>query len=300
MSPRRPMCHGGAVPAPEPPIRTARRLARSAASRLATPAGLAARRALRRRGISVTRGEFTQLGPSGRAYPVDFEPWVVEIVERVAPYTQTTPERVAAVCAATEYVVGADVPGDLVECGVWRGGSTMAAALTLIRLGAADRRLHLFDTFSGMTEPDEVDADYAGRPVGPGWRADRDSGVVDPCAIPQSEVRDALATTGYDPALVSFVEGPVEDTLPDEAPESIALLRLDTDWYASTAHELRHLYPRLGVGGVLIVDDYGHFQGARRATDEYFAGRPILLARVDYTGRMAVKPPDPPGGVSRR
>lgn len=280
-------------PQPRRSIRTARRLARGAASRIASPAGLAARRALQRRGITVSRGQFTQLTASGRAYPVDFDPWVVEIVERVEPYTQTTPERVAAVCAATEYLVRAGVPGDLVECGVWRGGSTMAAALTLIGLRAADRRLHLFDTYSGMTEPEEVDADYAGRPVRPGWRADRESGALDPCAIPQAEVREALATTGYDPALMRFVEGPVEATLPDEAPESIALLRLDTDWHASTAHELRHLYPRLRTGGVLIVDDYGHFRGARRATDEYFADRPVLLARVDYTGRMAVKPADP-------
>jgi len=72
--------------------------------------------------------------------------------------------------------------------------------------------------------------------------------------------------------------------------DRISLLRLDTDWYESTRHELVHLYPRLAPGGVLIIDDYGHFEGARRATDEYFADDPLLLARIDYTGRMAVKP----------
>jgi O-methyltransferase len=84
----------------------------------------------------------------------------------------------------------------------------------------------------------------------------------------------------------------VEQTIPDAAPERIALLRLDTDWYSSTRHELEHLYPRLAPGGVLIVDDYGHFAGARKAVDEYFAQEPVLLVRVDYTGRMAVKLPD--------
>jgi len=90
---------------------------------------------------------------------------------------------------------------------------------------------------------------------------------------------------------VEFVVGKVEDTIPARAPESIALLRLDTDWYESTRHELQHLYPRLAEGGVLIIDDYGHWQGARRAVDEYFRDRPILLNRIDYTGRIAIKPP---------
>jgi O-methyltransferase len=86
----------------------------------------------------------------------------------------------------------------------------------------------------------------------------------------------------------------VEDTLPDQAPERIALLRLDTDWYASTKHELEQLYPRLAEGGVLIVDDYGHYEGARRAVDEYFraAGEPVLLNRIDFSGRLVIKQPE--------
>ena len=80
-------------------------------------------------------------------------------------------------------------------------------------------------------------------------------------------------------------------TIPGEAPDRLALLRLDTDWYESTRHELVHLYPRLEKGGVLIIDDYGHWEGARRAVDEYFAHNPppLLLARVDYAGRIAIK-----------
>ena len=83
----------------------------------------------------------------------------------------------------------------------------------------------------------------------------------------------------------------VEDTLPAHAPPELALLRLDTDWYESTLHELEHLYPRLATGGVLIVDDYGHWDGARRAVEEHFdaTGGPILLSRIDYTGRIGVK-----------
>jgi hypothetical protein len=104
-------------------------------------------------------------------------------------------------------------------------------------------------------------------------------------------VQRNLAGTGYDLASVKFIKGKVEETIPAHAPARIALLRLDTDWYESTRHELAHLFPRLVPGGVLILDDYGHWQGSRRAVDEYMAehGIPILLNRVDYTARIAVK-----------
>ena len=101
--------------------------------------------------------------------------------------------------------------------------------------------------------------------------------------------KPTLAETAY--PRVEFVQGRVENTLPAAAPPEIAVLRLDTDWYESTRHELEHLYPRLVDGGVLIVDDYGYWQGARQAVDEYFGetGEAILLNRIDDTGRIAVK-----------
>ena len=104
-------------------------------------------------------------------------------------------------------------------------------------------------------------------------------------------VREVLLSTGYPAERIRIVKGEVEQTIPRQAPEELALLRLDTDWYASTAHELEHLYPRVGDGGVLIIDDYGHWEGARRAVDEYFEGAedPILLNRIDYSGRIGVK-----------
>lgn len=253
----------------------------------------AGRRWLLDRGYVLERSRFPvnpeALQRTGEYQPVDFDAAWLEVIERVTPYTQTSPERVAAVCAATEHVVAADIPGAIVECGVWRGGSMMAVALTLQRLGVADRELFLFDTFEGMTRPTEVDRDFAGRSVMPGWKHHQ-QGPPDPCAVPLEEVRAALAGTGYDPALTHLVAGPVEETVPEHAPAVIALLRLDTDWYESTRHELVHLYPRLAPGGLLIVDDYGHFEGARKATDEFFAADPVFLARIDYTGRIAVKP----------
>jgi hypothetical protein len=88
-----------------------------------------------------------------------------------------------------------------------------------------------------------------------------------------------------------FIKGKVEETIPEQAPAQIALLRLDTDWYESTYHELVHLYPRLSPGGILIIDDYGHWAGARKAVDEYFAEHRLnlFLHRIDYTGRICIK-----------
>ena len=105
------------------------------------------------------------------------------------------------------------------------------------------------------------------------------------------EVRRNLFSTGYPENQLSFVEGPVEETIPETVPDKIALLRLDTDWYESTLHELRHLYPLLSEGGVLIIDDYGHWKGAREATDQYLREESpkILLNRIDMTCRLGVK-----------
>jgi hypothetical protein len=83
----------------------------------------------------------------------------------------------------------------------------------------------------------------------------------------------------------------VQTTLPETIPERVALLRLDTDWYESTYHEMVHLYPRLAHKGMLILDDYGSFEGARRAVDQYFAENQVgdFLSRIDATGRLAIK-----------
>jgi O-methyltransferase len=207
---------------------------------------------------------------------------------RVSPYTQTSLERIAALADAVQYVVRRELPGDFVECGVWRGGSSMAIALTLLRLGVTDRQLWLYDTFGTMPPASEHDRDYAGRQMGVG-ALDQVNNSSYTAGLTQPEVRAAMASTGYPSQHITYVEGLVEETISRSAPERIALLRLDTDWYESTRHELVELYPRLERAGVLLIDDYGHFAGARKAVDEYFADDPILLSRIDYTGRIAVK-----------
>jgi len=229
--------------------------------------------------------------PGAHAFPLDFEEADTELCRRVGPYTMTTPARIYALIRAVEYVSARELPGALVECGVWRGGSMMAVALTLLRLGIRDRDLYLFDTFSGMTEPTDEDVERSGKRAADLLvEENRDSDVWAIASL--DEVRGALFSVGYPQERIHFVQGPVEETLPTSAPDEIALLRLDTDWYSSTKHELVHLYPRLSSGGVLLLDDYGYWQGARRAVDEYISENDVhlLLNRIDNTARIAVKP----------
>jgi O-methyltransferase len=228
-----------------------------------------------------------------RKAPQDVLPEDVDLIEFVRPYTLTTPERIYAVAQATRYVVNAKIEGAFVECGVWRGGSTMAAAKTLVDIGAADRDIYLFDTFEGMTKPTEADLDVQGLKAADEFertKTGEDSSTW--VEVPLEEVKANVGKTGYDQSLVHYVKGKVEETLPDNAPDKIAFLRLDTDWYESTKHEMETLWPRLVPGGVLIVDDYGHWKGSRQAVDEYIAenGLALLLNRIDYTGRLVQKP----------
>lgn len=252
----------------------------------------AIRRILRRATPSASdvaeRGEdpLEALAPADRA-----------IVERAIPLTMTSVPRLLACIDAARYVVARGVPGSFAECGVWRGGSVMAMILTLQELDVGDRDLYLYDTFEGMTAPTERDVAPDGGAALDDWTAAQRQGdrvwpeVFGADVFDESSVRATLVSTGYPEERIHLVRGPVEQTIPARAPEQLALLRLDTDWYESTRHELVHLYPRLAETGVLMIDDYGHWEGCARAVDEYFAahGPTPLLSRIDYTGRIAVK-----------
>jgi len=205
----------------------------------------------------------------------------------------TSPERIFGLANAVRWLVATGVSGDIVECGVWRGGSMMVVAKTLLDLTAADRDLYLFDTFTGMTAPTAEDLDFRGSAASGRFaeRADGDQ-TSNWCRAGIRMVRENLALTGYPADRLHFVPGMVEETLPTAAPQRIALLRPDTDWYVSTRHELEHLWPRLVPGGICIIDDYGHWKGSRQAVDEYLAEHDlrVFMHRLDYTGRLIVKP----------
>jgi O-methyltransferase len=237
------------------------------------------------------RAGFKLVPPAANSLPTDFDPVHVDVWRAVAPHTMTSPEAVYTLVEAVRHVTSSSVPGAIVECGVWRGGSMLAVARTLVEMGQTERELYLFDTFEGMPEPTEVDVVWSGESASDLLAAsDEDSELW--ARAPLAGVRQVMASSGYPAERVHFLQCKVEDTLPDHAPDEIALLRLDTDWYSSTRHELLHLYPRLAVGGVLILDDYEWWHGAGKATDEYFAANAPapFLVRIDGVGRrVAVK-----------
>lgn len=228
---------------------------------------------------------------TGRSLPSHYDEAAVRTIMQVRPRTMTSHWKLFGLILATRYIQAHDIPGDIVECGVWRGGSMQATALTLLEIGACDRDLHLFDTFEGMPPPTELDSRGGVSAEELLSRATRDDEIW--AVADLEDVRAGMQETGYPAERIHYHVGRVEDTIPGEAPEQIAILRLDTDWYESTRHELEHLYDRLSAGGVLILDDYGNWDGARKATDEFVEkiGAKLLLLPLSG-GRVAVKPAD--------
>jgi O-methyltransferase len=244
--------------------------------------------ALRKIGYELVRRQSEP--PSGFDNLADLPEEQRRIISLVRPFTLTGVDRLAALVGAVGYLTENGFAGDIAECGVWRGGSMMAIASTLLALGDRTRTLYLYDTFEGMSPPTEQDKNLAGvstheqleqHPKGTGvW-----------CYASLDDVRRNVLSTGYPDSKIQFIKGKVEGTIPEILPNPLALLRLDTDWYESTKHELTHLYPLLCPNGILIIDDYGHWQGARQAVDEYFRehSEKVFLHRIDYTGRLLVK-----------
>ena len=209
------------------------------------------------------------------------------LYKKVKDYTLVPVERCFVLYQTVQYIIKNNIEGDFVECGVWKGGSSMLMAYTLQDAGISNRKIYLYDTFEGMTKPGEMD--------GPEEKDQWEQGKVtdtlnNMCYSPIEEAKANMDKTGYPVENIIIVKGRVEDTIPRTISSKISLLRLDTDWYESTKHELVHLFPLLEKNGVLIVDDYGAWQGARKATDEYFNKIPnIFFGRIDYTGRIVIK-----------
>jgi hypothetical protein len=218
---------------------------------------------------------------------IDQDKKFMSVYEKVKPFTMVELERCYALYQSVQYIIKNNIPGDLVECGVWKGGSAMLMLYTLMEAGITDRKIYLYDTFEGMTKPGEMDGENEMAE----WEASKITDTVNNmCYASIDEVKANMERTGYPAANIIFIKGKVEDTIPNTLPGSISVLRLDTDWYASTRHELQYLYPLLSQHGVLLVDDYGAWQGARKAVDEYFNGHSnIFLHRVDWTGRLHIK-----------
>ncbi len=192
--------------------------------------------------------------------------------------------------AVAKYVAVNGVEGDIVECGVWRGGCSIIMAETLKYYGCLNKKVFMYDTYAGMSEPSERDF-----PIGstesphPHWKELNKDTHNAWFYAPIEEVKRNANAADYPSDNFVFVKGKVEDTLPGVIPCAISVLRLDTDWYRSTYHEMEHLFPRLSIGGVLIVDDYAAYAGAKNAVDDYLKEQKIriFLAADPLTGKVA-------------
>ena len=219
------------------------------------------RTAFRKLGLEVSRYR-----PRGAEnLPRAIDPAFVALYKKYHAFTMVGWSGLHTAWRAVRHIEDADIQGDIVECGVWKAGCTAIMAEALSR---TKRHFWLYDTFEGMSVPGENDyslftnikaadlyEDFKGD-----WSVGTEEGVM-----------HVLAMTGKPEKNFKLVKGKVEDTIPATMPSKVALLRLDTDWYESTKHELTHLYPKLVNGGILIVDDYGAWAGSKQAVDEFFA-----------------------------
>ena len=227
-------------------------------------------------------------------YPIDINNNFIEEYKMIEEYTATSIERAYALKSAITYIIKNKIKGDFVECGVWKGGSCMLMAQTLVNEGEKERKIWMYDTFDGMTEPTdddcEIETNVSNSDLLKNTPKNTDKFNIWAYA-PLEMVKKNMKKTMLPEERMHFIEGKVENTLSRVKPQNIALLRLDTDWYESTKCELEQLYPLLSIGGVLIVDDYGHFSGAKKAVDEYFSKTNVkpLMNRIDYSGRLIIK-----------
>jgi O-methyltransferase len=233
-----------------------------------------------------------QTGQSIAVYDIISDASFMRLYERCKPYTMTSIERLFSLYQSLNYIFQNQIEGDFVECGVWKGGSSMMIALYLQEKGIRDRRIYMYDTFEGMSEPSEFDKSHTGDDAKELLSAQEKTEADSIwCYSALEEVKSNLSATGFPSENLVFIKGKVEDTLNNNLPGRLALLRLDTDWYESTKKELVCLYPLLNQNGILIIDDFGHWEGAKKAVLEYFSENKLgpLLHRIDNTGRIMVK-----------
>ncbi|WP_420429862.1 TylF/MycF/NovP-related O-methyltransferase [Kordiimonas sp.] len=218
---------------------------------------------------------------------IDNDPLFSQIFNAARPYSMTAKSAMFALYSAMNYVLDQNISGDFVECGVWRGGSSLLAGLILKKRGVTNRSLYLYDTFQGMTEPTKHDVDKNGTSAHSMMEKFSDENGW--CYASVEDVTQTFRQQNFQ-FPVNLIKGDVLKTIPKKQPKNISILRLDTDWYESTKCELENLYPKLSKGGVLIIDDYGHWAGARKAVDEYFleVNAPLLI-RINEDVRLAIK-----------
>ena len=216
-----------------------------------------------------------------------------ELFDIISEYTMTSHERIFALMKSINFVKHNNVDGDFVECGVWRGGNLILFQKFIEKYNLS-KKIYAYDTFEGMSEPDKIDETFKGESSIDllnklyKKKVDRKKNIlIADCSIEQ--VQENFKKFSNKNNLIC-VKGPVEKTLDikENLPNKISILRLDTDWYSSTKKELEVLFPLLEKNGILIIDDYGFWKGARKAVDEYFENKNVTMFKIDFTGRMII------------
>tara|TARA_B100000029_G_scaffold510886_1_gene603491 strand:+ start:1433 stop:2194 length:762 start_codon:yes stop_codon:yes gene_type:complete len=197
-----------------------------------------------------------------------------EKIQRLDKFTMLSYRSISVLIDSVEYVVNNKIPGDIIQCGVGQGGSVMTIAQTLVDLGNYEKNIFLYDTFEGFPEPTKDDINFRNEQASTIKQRELDKGVTWGLVANMEQVKENVFSTKYSKEKFNFIKGKVENTIPTQIPEQISILHLDTDFYESTKHELIHLYPRLSKNGILIIDDYGHWSGSKKAVDEYFKDKP--------------------------
>jgi O-methyltransferase len=209
-----------------------------------------------------------------------------KFIKIVKPFTMTSEERIISLFESLEYIRLNNIEGDFVECGVWKGGNILGMMEYLSYHNMIDRKVWIYDTFEGMTNPEDDDVDFNNTKA---------NDIIDSirCYSPLEEVKINLSSSSLPNDRLVYVVGDICETLDCEKniPNKISILRLDTDWYKSTKKEMEVLYPKLINNGVLIVDDYGHWKGSKKAVDDYITDQKLNLKieKIDYTGIKIIK-----------
>ena len=202
-------------------------------------------------------------------------------------------DRMYSLMKSLEFIIQNDVEGDFVECGVWKGGNLIMYQKYVEKFNL-NKKIYAYDTFEGMSQPDEIDKTFDGQSASlqldklEKKKVDRKKNIlIADCSL--EDVKNNFKKHASSDNLIC-IKGKVEETLlnKDNLPNKISILRLDTDWYSSTKKELEILYPLLEKNGILLIDDYGYWQGARKAVDEFFKNKKVTMFKIDFTGRMII------------
>lgn len=265
------------------------------AMRLKTGIKSSVRKAIERRGYVLTPAS---VRPSGLTSEPAIEADYFDLIHSLkidGEVLDANQETVYTLYCATRYVATNEIEGDLIECGVGSGPKIALMCATLIKEGVEDRDIYLYDTFEGLTEPSEKDFKLYGTVDTPAavrrkWDHGRETGEHWG-HTPLERVRENVFQTGYPEARLHFIQGDVRSTIPNDYHRKIAILRLDTNFYDSSLHELQYLFELVAPGGTIILDDYGSWTGQKSATDEFFRARDEvpLLIRTSSQERIIVK-----------